>query len=156
MVSKYIKAFRESCEKLEEIAVYGSRGQRGISKPGWGYRYIPHTHEINIYKDGKIIATIDDNEDPQVWIEQHKKESCEKLEEDYTTGNDNMDNLFDIVEDMKNKYPYYEYDQKLNNMILNVNQSLKSINQYAMQLYNNKNQQEVNNNQVNSGRHIEL
>ena len=72
--NKYVKAFREAVEKLEEIAAYGSRGQRGISKPGCGYRYIPFTHEINIYKDGKIIATIDDNEDPQAWIEQYKKD----------------------------------------------------------------------------------
>jgi len=86
------------------------------------------------------------------------KEAVEKLEEDYTTGNDNLDDLFYIVEDMRNNYPYYEYDDKLNNMILNINKSLKQINQYAMQLYNKK-QQEMNQNQknkVNSGRHIEL
>lgn len=87
------------------------------------------------------------------------RESCRKLEEDYTTGNDNLDDLFYIVEDMKNNYPYYEYDDKLNNMILNINKSLKQINQYAMQLYNKKKQQEINKNQtnkINSGRHIEL
>ena len=86
------------------------------------------------------------------------RESCRKLEEDYTTGNDNLDDLFYIIEDMRNNYPYYEYDDKLNNMILNINKSLKQINQYAMQLYNKK-QQEINQNQknkVNSGRHIEL